>query len=218
MKRAFLFLFLTSSIGELAAQLLAMETLHYVCKPVIIAALGGHYFFSTSGENRSRTVIFALLLSWLGDVLLLNADYFIGGLISFLLAHVLYILAYRQHQYEDKENALYGVQRIRLAFPIVLAGTGLVVVLLPVLGELKIPVMIYACVLVVMVLHSLFRYGRTNMVSFWMVFTGAVFFMASDSLLALDKFLMPVSFGGFWIMFTYTIAQYLIVKGLIRHE
>jgi uncharacterized membrane protein YhhN len=68
-----------------------------------------------------------------------------------------------------------------------------------------------------MVLNALFRFGRTNAESFWLVFSGAVLFMASDSILAIDKFLKPVTYGGFLIMLTYIAGQYLIVTGLIRH-
>jgi uncharacterized membrane protein YhhN len=218
MKKIFLITFIVAGLTELVAQFIPGDALHFIAKPLIMISLGLYYLTATTTENRSRTVLLAIIFSLAGDVLLLNPDYFIGGLIAFLLAHVLYILAYRQHQYEETENALYGIQRIRLAFPIVLAGTGLVVVLFPVLGDLKIPVMVYALVIVVMTLHALFRYGRTNVMSFWMVFIGAVFFMASDSILAINKFLIPLSQGGFWIMFTYITAQYLIVKGLIRHE
>jgi uncharacterized membrane protein YhhN len=131
---------------------------------------------------------------------------------------VFYIFTYRQHQHNESENGLQGIQKVRLAFPIILSGTGLVFVLYPVLGELKIPVMVYAIVLVVMTLNALLRLGKTTSPSFWMVFVGALLFMASDSLLAINKFLDPLPFGNIWVMTTYMSAQYLIVKGLIVHK
>ena len=104
-----------------------------------------------------------------------------------------------------------------MALPIILAGTGLVVILYPVLGELRVPVIIYALVLIVMVLKSLFRYRRTSARSFILVVTGAVLFMISDSVLAINKFLQPVGGAAYLIMGTYIVAQWLIIQGLIHH-
>ena len=67
-----------------------------------------------------------------------------------------------------------------------------------------------------MVLNALFRYGRTTSASFWMVFFGALLFMASDSLLAVNKFMMPIYHAHIWIMLTYISAQFLIVDGLLH--
>lgn len=167
-------------------------------------------------------MVLALIFSWGGDVLLMYQPkhelYFIFGLASFLIAHLFYIFAYRQFRSEDTSNALLGVQRFRYSFPVILAGTGLITVLYNHLGDLKIPVVIYALVLVLMVLNALFRFGRTGLASFSMVFFGATLFMISDSLIAINKFLMPVAYSGFWVMITYITAQYLIVEGLLKHK
>ena len=76
----------------------------------------------------------------------------------------------------DRQHRIGEHQKIRFSFPIILAGTGLIVVLYPSLGSLKIPVVTYALVLIVMVLNSVFRYGRTSSVSFGSVFLGSIFF------------------------------------------
>lgn len=168
------------------------------------------------------TVLMAIVFSCLGDTLLMlqkhNPNYFMFGLGAFLVAHIFYILAYRQHQGEGSADELQGLQRIRFALPVVLSGTGLVVILYNHLGDLKIPVLVYATVLTYMVLTALFRFGKTNTGSFTMVFGGAILFMISDSLIAVSKFLEPLAMGSFWIMTTYIAAQFLIVRGLIRHE
>jgi uncharacterized membrane protein YhhN len=78
--------------------------------------------------------------------------------------------------------------------------------------------LVYAGVLTYMVLSALFRFGKTNSGSFTMVFGGAILFMMSDSLIAINKFLEPLSMAGFWVMITYITAQFLIVKGLLKHE
>ena len=220
MKRIALILFFIAAIGELLSIIAGLEQLHLLCKPLIMITLGVFYL-SSAGEGRSLVVLLAIVFSLAGDTALMfdsiDSIYFMVGLVSFLISHVFYIVAYRQHQREDEPNALYGIQKLRAAFPIVLAGTGLVIILYPSLGALKIPVMIYALVLVVMVLNGLFRLGRTNNKSFFLVFVGALFFMVSDSLLAINKFLYPLEYSGIYVMSTYIVAQFLIIEGLIAH-
>jgi uncharacterized membrane protein YhhN len=221
MKKVSLILFFTAGIVEVFSGMLSSEMLHFVGKPLIMIALGVYYFLSEINK-RSIFVVRAIFFSLLGDVVLMlesrDGIFFVLGLASFLIAHIFYIVAYGQHQEEVVVDELHGIQKTRLAFPIVLAGSGLIIVLYSSLGDLKIPVVIYALVLIVMVLNALFRYGRTNANSFWLVFIGSLLFMISDSILAINKFLQPISLAKAFIMVTYTFAQFFIVRGLIMHH
>ncbi len=216
----FILLFLVVSTGDLIAIVIPSYQLQLICKPLILLSLIGYYLASV--ETRSFVFIRALFFSWAGDILLLFTSraeiFFITGLLAFLVSHFLFIQAYRQHRDSTTGKELMGTQKARYAFPIVLAATGLITILYNSLGPLRIPVMVYALVLCLMVLTALFRYGRTNSQSFWLVFTGAFMFMTSDSLLAINKFLSPVTGAAFFTMLTYIIAQYLIVAGILRHS
>ncbi|GCC50140.1 lysoplasmalogenase [Chryseotalea sanaruensis] len=222
MKKLALALFLLASATELTAHLFNWPTVRHFSKPLLMAFLGLYYYLSVEKSELSKLVVLALVFSWGGDVLLMYQPkhelYFIFGLASFLAAHLFYIFTYKQFRSEDTSNALMGVQRFRYSFPVILAGTGLITVLYNHLGDLKIPVVIYALVLVLMVLNALFRFGRTSLSSFSMVFFGATLFMISDSLIAINKFLMPVANSGLWVMITYITAQYLIIEGLLKHK
>jgi uncharacterized membrane protein YhhN len=217
MRKIALGVFILSVLGTLVHEFTDNSVVFFVSKPLIVISLVAYYYFSCPREDRSPTFILALTFCLAGDIFLMNAEYFIPGLVSFLIGHVLYIFAYRQHQNEEDVDSLRGLQRARLAFPIILAGSGLVVVLYPVLGDLRIPVIIYAAVITAMVLVALFRYGRTSSESFWLVFFGAVCFMVSDAVLAFNKFLTPVENAGLYIMSTYMAAQFLIVQGILKH-
>lgn len=221
MKKALLYSFCAIASLELISVILKLELVEKICKPLIMISLIGYYIISVYDEKRSKPLMLAMFFSLAGDALLMFQDtinsFFILGLLAFLFSHVFYIFTYRQQVTKNDSNGLQGIQRVRFSFPFILAGTGLIVVLYPFLGELKVPVIFYAVVLIVMVLNALFRYGHTTVKSFWMVFFGAVFFMLSDSLLAINKFLSPVS-NGVWIMLTYIAAQFLIVQGLIDHS
>jgi uncharacterized membrane protein YhhN len=218
LKRWSLILFFVFAALQIASQILSMPILNFLSKPMLIILLAVYYRQSVKATN--GRFFLALLFCWLGDVFLLfdhvNEIFFIAGLASFLIAQFLLIFSYRI--FVSDEDNFKGTQRIRLSFPFILAGSGLVVILYPRLGDLKIPVMVYALVLTLMVVQSIFRFGRTTSKSFWLVFFGAAFFMISDSLLAVNKFYQPISFAGAWIMFTYMAAIYLIVKGVIAHD
>jgi uncharacterized membrane protein YhhN len=51
-----------------------------------------------------------------------------------------------------------------------------------------------------------------------LVFTGAILFMVSDSLIAITKFLSGFDLAGLAIMSTYMGAQFLIIEGLLAHR
>jgi len=215
--------FIIVSSGEIVAVAFGIEILQWICKPLLMVTLGV-YYYSRMGKVELVLVwpvIGAVLFSLGGDVALMfqsySEVYFMAGLASFLVAHLCYLVAYRRHRDEAKEGGLSGIQRFRAAMPVVLAGTGLITILYPHLGPLKIPVTLYAIILIMMVLHALFRFGHTHQRSFWMVFIGAILFMISDAVIAINKFLSAFSAAGLVIMITYILAQFLIIRGLVAH-
>jgi len=220
MKKYLLYFFILVSIAELISVFYHITELTLIAKPLIMIALAGYYVVST--PNRSSLFLVALAFCWLGDVFLMfdykHELFFMAGLGSFLTGHVLYILCYQRLRFNEATNPLLGPQKIRFSLPILLAGTGLVVVLYPTLGGLRIPVMLYALVITVMALQALFRFGYTTTKSFALIFCGAICFMISDSLLAINKFLQPVPMASLCIMATYILAQYLIVENVLTHN
>lgn len=213
---AVIFFFIVAGI-EIIIQAAGLLQFDGFIKPLIVPWLVLWYLRQSTSKD--TVFVLALLFCWAGDVLLLLAGkqelFFIGGLGSFLVAHVLLIRTYQKLRHEGE--GLNGPQRARAAFPVLLAATGLVVVLYPRLGDLKLPVIVYALILAVMVCQSFFRYGFTSPASFWSVSGGAFLFMLSDSLLALNQFYAPLPLAGVWVMSTYMAAVFFIVRGVIRH-
>jgi uncharacterized membrane protein YhhN len=219
-KYGWMVLFAVSSFVEMLANLFGWEEIHLIAKPLIMIGLMGHYY--SQSPMRSLLFLSALVACWVGDVLLLfqsqNELFFIGGLVAFLIGHLIYIFCYKQLRTAEASKELLGTQKVRFSIPIILAGSGLIVVLYPSLGDLRIPVLVYALVLIVMVLNALFRFGRTNTKSFVLIFFGAISFMMSDAALAINKFSHSFEGAGVLIMFTYCSAQYMIVEGALHHE
>lgn len=218
-KRIFLFIFLFVALAEIIIQIFNQQEFNLFVKPLIVLSLVVFYFQNTASKN--RLFVLALFFCWVGDVFLLfdhlSEFYFMGGLASFLIAHGLLIFLYGKLK-NATGNGFSGPQKARVSFPVILAGTGLISILYPTLGALKIPVIIYATALMVMVLQAIYRYGFTSSKSFWSVCIGALFFMLSDSLLALDKFYQPIANAGVLVIATYMAAVCFIVLGVVAHE
>lgn len=204
---------------ETIAILLDSRELQLVSKPLIVPSLVFFYFYHQAARNKA--FLFAMLFCWLGDVFLMFDQvyelFFMLGLGAFLIGHLSFILCYRQLK-SEKGEGLNNPQKLRFSFPVLLIGTGLITILYPKLGDLKLPVMIYALVLSLMVIQAIFRYGFTSSKSFWFMTIGAMFFMLSDSLLAINKFLQPLPNAGISVMITYMVAQYLITLGAVEHK
>ena len=208
-----LLLFAIDSMLELASQLFNWHPLSLFSKPLLMPLLIG-YFVSASGANRSllkKLVVLALVFSWVGDTVLMfqniNGMYFIIGLVVFLLAHVMYIVGFTK-----LKNSTTKVERLAIIVFFLAYSATLVIFLWPGLGNMKAPVMLYALVLTIMGVLGVIK-STTNhpYITF-----GVLFFVASDSILALNKFLIDVPFNGMLIMGTYIAAQWLIVAGVSK--
>jgi uncharacterized membrane protein YhhN len=127
------------------------------------------------------------------------------GLGAFLVAHLFYIAAF------TKVIQCKG-PRAMVAAGIMVYGCLIGFVMVPNLGDMLVPVVAYLLVIVAMgVLAAL---GGAN---HWLVVAGACLFIASDSLIAVNRFIVPVPSSGLLIMGTYYPAQLLITTGASLH-
>ena len=169
-------------------------------------------------DKITKLITWGLIFSWVGDVLLMFESpeqplFFMGGLGAFLTTHVLYILAFKA-VVTDSSKSIFKTRLVAI-FPFIVIGGVFYYALFPGLGELKIPVLVYTGVIITMVIFALNRIGQVNAASFRLVYYGAIIFMISDLLLAINKFLMPFDHAGVYIMGTYILAQALIVAGVL---
>lgn len=209
--------YLAFSALYLAILLLELETIAGFMKPVLILLLIAAVYLSASFTSK-KLLLIALLFSWIGDIILLFADrgelYFIFGLVAFLISHVVYIFLFNKQlkPKKDRNRAIYwsGVTAIIAYLMIFLS------ILLPSLGELTIPVFVYALVISTMLLFALKGFLIWQKPASWYVLLGAIVFVSSDSILAFDKFYSPIMYNSFFIMVTYILAQYLIVVGILK--
>lgn len=193
--------------------------LHIITKPLLLPLLVISLFFSVSPGNKKALVLTGLFFAFMGDVALLFEDrnplFFITGLVCFLLTHLFYILFFLT----IKSAAPSLLKKKPALIILVVAYTGgLLFLLVPKLGSLVVPVILYAVILSLMFLCSLHVYHKVNSQAGKLFIWGAALFVVSDSLLAINKFYSPLAYAGFFIMLTYCLAQYLIVKGFIKMD
>jgi len=201
-----------SATAVLTGLLFDLQFLYILAKPLLMMTLLFYFVSATTTYPRWRFyVMAAVVFSWAGDVFLISSDWFVAGLVSFLIAHVFYIIAYQ------KTGAATGELKPLDIIKFVLYGVILIWVIYPGLGDLLVPVLIYALVLLGMGVWAHKRRGATPASSFKLVAAGAILFALSDGLIAVNKFAFEIPQERILIMSIYMAAQYLIVQGLIKH-
>ena len=189
----------------------------YVAKPLATALIIALALSRRSGVAGYRqAVVAALVFSLAGDVLLmLPSDRFVAGLATFLVAHLLYIHAFTRTGF----RATWW-----LVVPFALYAAALLRVLLPHLDPgLKVPVIVYAAALAVMAWQACERAAaatpgsaaaRTAAAGAMLAAAGAVLFVASDSALAVNRFVRHFRRADAVVLATYFAAQTLIALSI----
>jgi uncharacterized membrane protein YhhN len=189
----------------------------FVAKALILPALMILFLVNINPRKSRMHLLMSagLFFSWTGDVVLefskSNGNIFIIGLVCFLLAHIMYFTVF---VITPGRNSLLS-NRKYLHIPVIIYGLLLVFYLYAGLGEMKIPVILYATVILTMLAGAINRIEKVNKESYFLVLAGAIFFVLSDSVIAISKFRHQFSSSEFVIMSTYIVAQYLIVSGYI---
>ena len=180
-------------------------------KPVPVLALLGWLQDAPASPYR-RWISIGLMFSLLGDILLAwPVDLFVFGLGAFLVAHLAYLKAYLV---DCRRPAL-----LPLALAL-LAGVSLFSVMAAKgLGDLLIPVAVYALAISAMLWRALARLGsHVPKRSAWLAATGALAFVASDSLIGIDRFVLPFGAAPYLIILSYWIGQWGIAASVFSQS
>jgi len=198
------------------------QQLEMISKPTLLIWL--IVFFALNTHKKKCGVfkiliLLGLIFSLAGDVLLIfqkeQSGYFMTGLIAFVIAHVFYVWAFTKTYLNNHEIPL--IKRQGWVMILILAyGILFFRAIKEHVGSFIGPVILYTAVITLMLLMAVNRYGRVGRISFWLVTLGAVLFVASDSILAWNKFVHPLPNSHFLIMATYGLAQLFIVLGAMR--
>ncbi|MDZ7935182.1 MAG: lysoplasmalogenase [Emticicia sp.] len=197
-------------IINIASGILDIEWLNFLSKPLLMITLFFFYFQKVK-QNMSKTdkiILVSLIFSCLGDTFLMfqkqNSNFFLLGLGSFLVAQLAYYFIF------SKSGKTQYLKRL----PITIYTMALVAFLwnkIP--KDFLLPIFVYAYAIMMMGIGAIQR--QTNQKSYRFVLIGAILFIISDSLIAINKFAFLIPLSGLWVMSTYIAAQYLIVEGVL---
>ncbi|PIE81496.1 MAG: lysoplasmalogenase [Chloroflexi bacterium] len=175
----------------------------YIFKPLTTILIIGIALLGVSPNPVYKTVIIIGLFFCLGgDIFLMwSSQYFVMGLISFLIGHICYITAFVLDG---------GGQFSWWLLPLVVYGAILYRILYPHLGKMRVPVTCYVLVILMMAWQALSRWSALHTTSALLAAAGAVSFVLSDSALAVNRFYKEHRSLHIIVLSTYWLAQWLI--------
>jgi uncharacterized membrane protein YhhN len=191
------------------------KILVYITKPATMLALIAWMVLEVGISGPLIFFTLGLIFSLVGDVcLMLPREQFIGGLVAFLLGHVCYIIGF------NFEAPPINVATIAMVIGVALIAwfvirplrTGLLAKGQKVFLQ---PVQVYAGVISLMLFSALVTLVRPEWGKTAAIFAclGAASFFLSDTLLAWNRFVTPVSKASLKVMVTYHLGQILIALG-----
>lgn len=155
-------------------------------------------------KSYDRYILVGLVFSLIGDIMLLDNSRFLFGLVSFLIAHIIFIFAFLQiGGFKKNISVLIGL----LAYGGVFYGY-----LFSGLGGMAIPVLGYVAVILLMAWQGISLYLKYETRHALYVMIGVILFMISDSILAINKFKEPIPLSSLWILTTYWGAILLLAN------
>jgi len=195
------------------------RTLEIIAKPATLLALCIWFASYPTALDSTIGVLFflGLVFSLLGDIFLLYADqHFLKGLIAFLLAHVLYVVAF------NFSGLILTPPAFLIAVPIAIVA---LLILRRLIASLKeksqeamiVPVCIYALVLSL----TLWSTSTTLLRDDWSLLAGllaavgGILFFASDAAIAWNRFIGPHWGGRLFEIVTYHLAQIGLSAGIL---
>jgi len=190
-------------------------------KGILMLLLIFYFYSNVSSKYHTRSkilVCLALLLAWIGDILLLfpkEIDFSLG-IIFFLAMHFVYCMYFLRIK---PFNLKAANKLIFVILAIAVFDIAFIKLMSPYLGNYKIPVMIYIVVISAMLLFAcnVFLSKRVSTLATNFFIPGAILFIVSDGLLAYNKFYVQEEVVYMPVMLTYGYAQQLLGLGFIQH-
>ena len=191
---ALLHLLAEESLGPLAP----------LVKMAPVAILGGLVLRAPATSAR-RLAGLGLVMGSLADAAIEFS--FIGGLATFLVAHLLYIAAF-----------VWVDARLRLLrlLPVALWAAAALPVLVTHAGGLALPVLVYGIVIFTMIWRAAAAMTGPGWNAGTIGLLGAILFGLSDTLLGYSRFVEPLPASNLLIMGTYWGGQALIATSFLR--
>lgn len=183
------------------------RSIEYVLKPLTMVVLIAAVLAMEPTSDDARLFIVAgLVCSLAGDVfLMLDEKFFLGGLVSFLVGHVMYVIGLLQFDIEPP-LLMVGVVLVLIAAAVV--GSRVVAGARKLDDRLMVPVAVYLSIISLMVVTA---FGTAIPIAI----AGALLFYASDGVLGYNRFVQAIPHGRLLIMTTYHLGQIGLALALV---
>ncbi|WP_040759503.1 lysoplasmalogenase [Sporosarcina newyorkensis] len=169
--------------------------------PMMLIILYGFLADSPVSPLYKRTILAGLVVSMIADGVIY---WFMAGLATFFVAHLLYIQAFRKERRKPVP--------VFVAIPLILYGLFMAVWIAGsqlAAGEIVLGVAIITYIGVILIMG--WEAIRTR---FPLAITGAFLFICSDSFLAIDRFVIPLPARDALVMITYYAAQVFLAVSI----
>ena len=197
----------------------------FATKPLLMVTLFVWFYLQTKASANSKFrkyLLLSIVFAFGGDTFLMflpfDEIFFLLGLGSFLIGQLFYIFAFSNSIITSKKTFN---KPLGLALLIIFLSyyAILMYALFPYLEDFLIPVLVYGVAVCAMGVSSGWRLNKVSKKSFILVFSGAMLFVLSDTIIAVNQFLYKGNLvnAQVAIMITYVLAQYLIVKGSVKY-
>jgi uncharacterized membrane protein YhhN len=191
--------------------------LEFIAKPAVMLCLALWLYLTTGWQGAAMWFGLGAVLSLAGDVFLLWLDrFFVFGLAAFLLAHIAYLIGFN--------TPLQPVTMWSLLLAVIIGMSGVRVMRRLLMGvhasgqsRLAMPVALYGAVITLMLLSALLTLSNVQ----WSALAsaaaalGALFFYASDIVLAWNKFIQSMPHGRMLNIGLYHVGQILLIAGVV---
>jgi len=210
-QRAWFFISVACSLAHVFFISLEMSNLVYLTKPlclIFIIQIFIHEEDSTSNHKIKPLFLMGLCFSLVGDIVLMfPQQFFLHGILFFLCAQCCYSITFFRLIPWKKQDLIYAILPA-------LYLLGLLTILLPNIGKFAIAIVIYGAIISTMFWRALCCLSLRRIEAYLLAF-GAFLFVASDSCIAINKFVVAFPSAKVAIMTTYLAAQILLTYSTI---
>ena len=197
----------------IGAHYLPLPILHWIAKPLATLLIVGMALSLSSADSAYRRwIVIGLLWSTLGDVfLMLPGDYFLYGLLSFLVAHIAYLVAFSRRERLLVRLAPFAAYALIAAAVMACLWPGIP-------APMRIPVIVYVAALAAMAAQAAAIWVVRRDLASALAAIGGALFMLSDSLIAFNRFGEPFEASRGMVLTSYWMAQWLIACSVAARE
>ena len=198
--------FVSATIAILSKYLGWRPNIFYISKPLTTTLILAPVLILTPDSTSAYIPLIAggLAFALLGDILLMMPESrFVLGIGSFAATHALYLAAF----ISAAGLALVNPSTI----PLLLFTVIMTRFLWPGLRKsLQIPVLAYVVLITIMTIQAIGAAVQSEGIGLAIAAAGAILFLASDLMLAIDRFRVPFRSAQALVLSTYWLGQWLI--------